>query len=151
MSENHLTREYKQEDKAAVLALFRLNTPAYFAVDEEMDLSHYLDHERELYFVVELNGSLVGCGGINFESGKTLGKISWDLLHPDFQKKGIGTMLLQHRIKILKSVVTVKKIMVRTTQQAYLFYGKNGFDLKEVRKDYWAKGFDLYRMEYRDL
>ena len=42
-------REYFPSDKEAVLKLIRLNTPMYFALEEEADLSEYLDNEREYY------------------------------------------------------------------------------------------------------
>ena len=40
----------------------------------------------------------------------------------------------------------VKTIIVRTSQLAYQFYGKVGFELEKVEKDFWAAGFDLYLM-----
>ena len=58
----------------------------------------------------------------------------------------MGTQLLKHRIDILKSMEDVKKISVRTSQVAYKFYEKQGFELFEIIKDYWAEGFDLYNM-----
>ena len=43
---------------------------------------------------------------------------------------------------------SVRRITVRTSQLAFGFYEKRGFELKGIEKDYWAEGFDLYRMEY---
>lgn len=142
-------REFDQEDKNNVLELFRLNTPTFFSLDEELDLIFYLENEIEKYFVVQLDGKLVGCGGINFKENGAIGLLSWDFLHPQVQRRGIGTALLNHRVNILKSIPTVKKIKVRTSQHAYIFYEKGGFELIEKVKDYWAAGFDLYSMEYR--
>ena len=42
---------------------------------------------------------------------------------------------------------TVSIIEVRTSQFADKFYEQFGFVTKEVINDYWAKGFDLYRMD----
>ena len=56
--------------------------------------------------------------------------------------------LLKYRIEILKSIDGIQKITVRTSQLAYKFYEKQGFTLKEIQRDYWAKGFDMYSMEY---
>ena len=128
--------------------LIRLNTPEYFAPEEEDDFSNYLDNERELYYVLLFNEKIVGCGGINFAKNKTIGKISWDILHPEYQGKSLGTRLLEYRIEKLESIKSVQKITVRTSQVAYQFYEKQGFELKEIKKDYWAKGFDMYKMEY---
>ncbi|NAA11186.1 GNAT family N-acetyltransferase, partial [Escherichia coli] len=43
---------------------------------------------------------------------------------------------------------SIQKITVRTSQLAYKFYEKQGFTLKEIQRDYWAKDFDMYSMEY---
>lgn len=96
-----------------------------------------------------LTKKLVGCGGINFSDNRMTGKISWDILHPEYQGKSLGTYLLEYRIKKLKSIDSVQRITVRTSQLAYKFYEKRGFELLEVKKDYWARGFDMYRMEYK--
>ena len=150
MNDNTVTiREYMPENKEAVMDLIRLNTPAYFAPEEEEDFSRYLDNERELYYVLLWDGKIVGCGGINLADHQTTGRISWDIFHPQYQGRSLGTRLMQYRIEKLESIGTVRKITVRTSQMAYRFYEKQGFELCEVRKDYWAEGFDMYRMEYR--
>lgn len=141
-------RPFINSDKAELLTLLQLNTPKYFDQTEFADFRTYLDQEVELYFVVEMNGILIGSGGINFEDDQQIGKISWDLIHPDFQGMGIGAKLLSHRLNILKSMSNIKIIMVRTSQLAYKFYEKNGFELQEIHQDYWAQGFDMYKMIY---
>lgn len=143
-------REYEPGDKETVMNLIRLNTPGYFAPEEETDLRNYLDYERELYYVLLWNGRIAGCGGINFADGKTTGKISWDILHPEYQRRSLGTQLLLYRINKLKSIGNIQKIIVRTSQLVYKFYEKHGFELQEIRKDYWAKGIDMYYMVYKD-
>lgn len=148
MNEAPVIRPYQPADQPAVLDLLRQNTPQFFAPEEEKDLLHYLQHEREQYYVVAAAGAVVGCGGINFSADGTVGKISWDIFHPQHQGKGLGSLLLQYRIQKLKATPQVQAITVRTSQLVYSFYQKNGFTLKEVVKDYWAPGFDLYFMEY---
>ena len=56
--------------------------------------------------------------------------------------------MLRHRIEKLEAMRSVRRITVRTSQLAFGFYEKRGFELKGIEKDYWAEGFDLYRMEY---
>ena len=144
-------REYVDPDENEIIHLLRLNTPEFFAVDEEEDLKKYLETERELYYVLLCDNKIVGCGGINFADGKTRGKISWDIFHPDYQGKALGTKLLKHRIDKLKSIKTIQKITVRTSQVAYKFYEKQGFELFEINKGFWADGFDMYNMVYKQL
>lgn len=147
---NRITiRAYEPKDEREVINLLRLNTPEYFAIDEEEDLKQYLERERELYYVLLYDGKIVGCGGINFADDNTTGKISWDIFHPEYQGKSLGTKLLRHRIEKLQSIDGIQKITVRTSQVAYKFYEKQGFALVEIIKDYWSDGFDLYNMEYK--
>ncbi|WP_221650063.1 GNAT family N-acetyltransferase [Bacteroides sp. K03] len=150
MTKDSITiREYVPSDKEAVLRLIRLNTPHYFAPEEEADLSRYLEKEREYYYVVLFGTEVVGCGGINMAEGGKRGKISWDIIHPDWQGRSLGSLLLKYRMGVIKSL-GADRITVRTSQVAYLFYQKRGFMLKKVEKDYWAKGFDMYAMEYTE-
>jgi len=139
-------REYMPEDKPRLMEIFKLHVPAYFATTEINDLDNYLDHEIETYFVAEANGKIVGAGGINLDINNKTGKISWDFIDPSFQGRGIGQELLNKRIKLLKSTEGIEIIEVRTSQLAYKFYEKNRFIIKEIIKDYWAEGLDLYRM-----
>lgn len=146
MRETPYIRRYQATDKQEIIALFLHNTPHFFAPEEEKDLHEYLEHELEEYFVLEFNGRIIGSGGINFPK-QGVAFISWDLLHPDFQRKGFGSILLVHRLEVLKANPEIRKMVVRTSQLVYSFYAKAGFELREVVKNYWAVGFDLYHME----
>ena len=57
--------------------------------------------------------------------------------------------LLRYRIGKLESMRSVRRITVRTSQLAYGFYEKQGFELNGIETDYWAEGFDMYFMEYK--
>ncbi len=140
-------RPYEKSDFAAVISLFRLNTPLYFSSEEEEDLIYFLENEREQYYVVSINKEIVGCGGYNLSEDKSTGIICWDIVHPNFQGKSIGRNLLNYRITQIKNVKSIRKITVRTSQLVYPFYEKQGFALIEIVQDYWSKGFHLYRME----
>ncbi len=141
-----MIRAYTSTDKPALLELIRLNTPTYFAKEETTDFSNYLDNELEGYFVVVQDGITVGCGGINYEPNNSAAVISWDIIHPDYQGKGIGKELLQFRITKIKEMNKYSQIIVRTAQFTFDFYKKAGFKLIETKKDYWAKGIDLFYM-----
>lgn len=140
-------RAFEVRDREIVLSVMQENIPAYFAQDEMEDLKYYLDFEIEQYFVLEAEGKIVACGGINLELEERRGVISWDIVLPSEQGKGYGRKLLEHGIAILKSMPDIDRITVRTSQLTYLFYQKNGFILNQIVKDYWAKDFDLYSME----
>ena len=98
-------------------------------------------------FVIEKENQVIGSGGINYSDQNSIGIISWDIIDPNHQGLGIGRMLLNHRLNLLKKTESIQKVIVRTSQIAFPFYEKAGFEIKEVKIDYWAKGFDLYLME----
>jgi len=148
-NESIVIREYRPTDKDAVMRLIGLNTPDFFAEEEADDFSRYLDEETELYYVLLVGGEIVGCGGINFAENRTTWKISWDMIHPSFQGKSLGTKLLRYRIEAMESMPGIERITVRTSQLAYKFYEKQGFVLNGIERNYWAQGFDMYSMEYR--
>ncbi|WGQ08773.1 GNAT family N-acetyltransferase [Pedobacter gandavensis] len=140
-------RAHQPEDRPALLSLLRLNTPAYFSPEEEADFIDYLDHFADHYYVLEIDGEILGCGGFNLSEDEETGKISWDMFHPNSQGKGLGTALTKFRIEKIKEIDSVKILSVRTSQMAYKFYEKFGLELREVVKDYWEVGFDLYRLD----
>ncbi|MCO4813828.1 MAG: GNAT family N-acetyltransferase [Flavobacteriales bacterium] len=140
-------RSYSAKDFEQVVILFRANTPEFFSTQEETDLIQYLKNETEDYFVIEKENQVIGSGGINYSNQNSIGIISWDIIDPKHQGLGIGLMLLNHRLHLLKNKSSIQKIIVRTSQVVFPFYEKAGFELIEVKTDYWAKGFDLYLME----
>lgn len=144
-------RKYTKADKSALLNIISLNVPEYFAESEIEDYNLYLEDEVEDYFVVIESGVIVGAGGINYKLNEATAYISWDVIHPDYQNKGIGKTLLNYRINLISGNANIHKTVVRTSQLVYRFYEKNGFGLKEVHHDYWAKGFDMYYMIYESF
>jgi len=142
-----IIREYTVSDKPRLVELLKLNTPKFFSPNEEKDLLYYLDNEADNYFVLVVEDKVVGCGGFNLtEDGKTA-KISWDIFDPNCQGKGLGSALTQFRIEKIKENKEIKTLSVRTSQLVYPFYEKFGLKLREVVKDYWDEGFDLYQLD----
>lgn len=141
--------KYSTQDKQEVLMLLRKNTPKYFDVSEEIDFEKYLDHELEDYFVFIENAKIIGAGGINYFPLEKLARISWDIISPETQGKGIGKQLTQFRLNHIMKNCEINGIIVRTTQHVFQFYEKMGFSLEKTQKDYWAKGFDLYHLEMK--
>lgn len=142
-----MIRAYQQQDFVQVINLFQRNVPQYFSAEEEKDLFHYLQHETEDYFVYENDGQIWAAGGINYNSKENLAIISWDFVHPDQHRKGIGSKLMQHRFEVIAAHKKMDQIRVRTSQFSYPFYQKMGFSIEKIVKDFWAVGYDLVQMK----
>ncbi|RYD55563.1 MAG: GNAT family N-acetyltransferase [Sphingobacteriales bacterium] len=140
-----MLRRYTTSDFEQLIQLFLLNTPAYFHEQEQQDLEEYLHTEIEDYFVIEQEGPIVACGECNVEDNT--GWLSWYIVHPAYHGKGLGRLLANHSIDVLKANVRVKAIVVRTSQFVYPFYEKLGFKLTRTQDDYWAPGYHLFHME----
>ncbi|HLV14898.1 MAG TPA: GNAT family N-acetyltransferase [Xanthomarina sp.] len=145
-----MIRKYSKKDHSILIELLRRNTPEYFDHSEENDFKNYLNNEVEDYFVFEENQQILGCGGINYFPKEKLARISWDIIDPNFQGKGIGKKLAEYRLNYLKRNFEIATVVVRTSQLAYRFYEKLGFELEFVIKDYWAENFDLYQMKLKN-
>ncbi len=142
-----MIRLYRPSDYTKVLELLKLNIPDFFAVEEESDYIDYLEHKIEDYFVVENENKIIGAGGVNYFPKQQTARIAWDIIHPEWQGKGIGKKLTEFRISHVNKNPLFKLIIVRTSQLAYPFYEKMGFDLEKVEKDFWSEGLDLYQMK----
>ena len=140
-------RPYTIDDKVALLALLRGNTPHFFDPSEEEDFHFYLDNQIEDYFVVIQNFEIVGCGGINYFPDQRIARLSWDIISASSHGKGLGNLLVKHRIQLLKSNPSYERIVVRTSQHAYKFYEKMGFNLTKITVNFWAENLDLYEMD----
>ncbi|MFD0860657.1 GNAT family N-acetyltransferase [Sungkyunkwania multivorans] len=144
-----MIRNYTKNDKEKVVELLRANTPAFFDPSEEEDYINYLETEVEDYFVYEENSNILGAGGINYFPEERTARISWDVVAPNVQGKGIGKQLVEHRIAQIRKNKGIDSIVVRTSQLTYKFYEKFGFELEKVEKDFWAKDLDLYLMSMK--
>ncbi|PXV66338.1 N-acetylglutamate synthase-like GNAT family acetyltransferase [Dysgonomonas alginatilytica] len=142
-----IIRKHTDTDRKRIMELLRLNIPEYFSPKEEEDLMDYLDNHADNYYVVEADNVIVGCGGFNLSEDGETGKISWDIFDPQIQGKGYGSALTKFRIQRIKEIEGIKIISVRTSQLVYPFYEKFGLEVREIVKDYWAEGFDLYRLD----
>lgn len=144
-------RKYISSDKASVVELLILNTPAFFEPSEQKLFENYLEKLSDNYFVLENDAKeIVAVGGINLHVDSTdSARLAWDIVHPNYQRKGLGTKLLKFRLnQIHKNYDTIKKVYVRTSQFVYNFYEKEGFELMEIQDNYWADGYHLYKLVY---
>lgn len=146
MTSGLIIRPYQVQDKAALLKILQLNIPDYFAPEEWEDFQKYLETDLEDYYVLVLDRQVIGGGGLNYHIQEHTASLSWDLLHPNYQKQGFGRQLIQHRLKILSTNKAIKQVFVRTSQLVYRFYQKQGFMLQQCKANYWGPGYDLYHM-----
>ncbi len=141
-----IIRAFEKEDTTGVMELFDSNCPKYFAHDEREDFILYLKESIDYYYVMLEEDQYIACGGVNRAKEKGKYCLSWGMVDSKYHGKGIGTALVRHRIQEAKKLSDFQEMFVRTSQFAFPFYEKFGFELKSTEKDFWAKGYDMYYM-----
>ncbi|MGC4034463.1 MAG: GNAT family N-acetyltransferase [Chitinophagaceae bacterium] len=142
-----MIRPYKAEDKEQLLNIFKLNTPVYFDVNEVKDFETYLDRYPGTYLTVEHENAIAGGAGYYVKEDDKSGRITWIFFHPHESGQGLGRQVVEYCLEKLKADERVEKLVVTTSQFAFKFFEKFGYQLVRIEKDYWGKGLDLYLME----
>ena len=142
-----MIRPYKPIDKAHLLEIFKLNTPKYFDDSEIKDFEDYLEEKGDTYFTIEINNKIVGGAGYYVHKSDRSGRITWIFFDPGYSGQGLGRQVVDYCLTQLKKDNEVDKYIVTTSQHAYKFFAKFGYQINRVEKDYWGQGLDLYEME----
>jgi len=142
-------RPYETDDRDACLALIRSNTPEHFVPSDEEAFGRFLDDLPGPYFVVEdPYGGVIACGGMAQEEEPSLATLCWGIVAAEEQRKGVGTALLEHRLReFLPRHPEIERVQVNTTQKVQGFYERHGFRAREIRQEAYGPGLDHVRME----
>jgi N-acetylglutamate synthase-like GNAT family acetyltransferase len=142
-------RPYRLADRAACLSIFDGNTPDFFAPSERAEYADFLSALKEPYFVLETLGEVVACGGVYAVEERA--GLSWGMVARPYHRCGLGRVLLERRLKHLRTHHPhVRELWVNTSQHTQGFFRRFGFVTQEVREDAFAPGLHEYRMK-RDL
>ena len=136
---------YEPTDKAALLAIFDLNVPLFFAEHEREDLAAYLDEFGDTYFIVQINDQILGGAGYIIQENTA--SVTWIFFHPNHTGKGLGAGVMTQLLEFFNTKSRITKLGVRTSQFAHTFFERFGYKTIRIEKNYWADGFDLYEME----
>ena|ERR1700712_2495325 len=146
MSEDKIVvRNIKWNEHPVIFQIFELNSP-FFDASQKETLVDFLDKNRKNYNVIEVDGQVIGGGGYNISFTKTA-FISWMLIHPHFQNKGFGSLMLKQFIFEIEKSKKALTIEALTSQHNPWFFQKFGFTLKDVRENFWGEGLHLHKMQ----
>ena len=128
-----LLRDFTPADREACLAVFDSNTPEYYHPRERPMFAAFIDGEHYLpprlrklgapaghLYVVECSGELVACGGWYLDG--TVANLSFGTVHRSRHRQGIGSFLLDARLKAIREDRRAADVRVRTTPSVQGFY-----------------------------
>ena len=140
-------RPYSPDDRAACVALFAANTPHWFAAHEQEQYESFLDEAPAQYFVMlEENGAIAGAGGIEPETARGVGWLTWGMVDSTRHGQGLGKTLLEYRLELLRANLRVNRVCIDSSQHTAPFYEKYGFTTQRVIPDGYALGLHRHEM-----
>lgn len=141
-------RAYTPSDRPACIAIFQSNQPKYFAAAELPLFAAWLDKPGLAdYYVLEVEGEVVGCGGFYALPERQLANLAWGMVHAACHGRGYGRQLAAYRLELMQGRYPGYTLSLSTSQHTYGFYEKQGYVVKEVIRDGFGEGLDKYIME----
>jgi predicted GNAT family N-acyltransferase len=150
-------RDYQPGDRAACIEIFNSNVPKFFTTEELTYFETWLNGQdagevaysnarAEYYYVAELEGKIVGCGGFYIAREEHVARMAWGMVENSLHKNGYGKELLAYRFKAIEKLYPECEISLDTSQHSYQFFEKSGFVTTKVQKDFYTLGMDRYDM-----
>lgn len=141
---------FQPGDRENCLALFTANTPDWFAPQEREQYEAFLDDVPPNYFVMrDAGGAIAGAGGIELETDRGVGWLTWGMVDPTRHGQGLGKALLEYRLEQLRANLNIQRVCIDSSQLTAPFYEKYGFQTQRIIPDGYAKGLHRHEMELR--
>lgn len=156
MNQQPTIRKYKTTDQEACMKIFKTNVPKYFTLEEVDEFERFLiklsDPEatdNPPYFVMELENTLIGCGGFGDKKGidgTDAITFVWGMVDRSYHKQGYGEQLLRFRLTEIPLYFPNKQVILDTTQFSYTFFEKYGFKTVKITENSYGEGMHRYDM-----
>ncbi|MEM8995016.1 MAG: GNAT family N-acetyltransferase [Acidobacteriota bacterium] len=139
--------DYSGEHQKDCVRVLESNLGQYFVEREIRDFVEFLEGEAtvEPYFVVINDAAEVAaCGGITATADKAV--LTWGLVEHRLHGKGIGQLLLRHRLRSIRERYGALPVEIETSQKTQGFFEKYGFRPVRRDEDGISKGLDRVLM-----
>lgn len=116
-------RLWNSGDLQSCLEIYRLNAPGRFPDEVEQEFAAVLEKNDGSMLVIESDGRVVACGGGALRAAS--GSLFYGLIHPEFQQRGLGRLLLLSRLARFKCPPVV--IQICAVEASLGYYARFGF------------------------
>ena len=122
-----VVREYTTDDKEACLAIYRSNEDL-LPPDLIESYADWLDMGTSYMLVVEREGRIVACGGLEIDGDKNSNQMNCGLVLREHHRKGLGTLLTLTRLALVPPDHDPAFVGMETSVQTEPFYQRFGFE-----------------------
>lgn len=115
--------------------------PPHYAAEFEEQLTD----PATLTLVFTTDDRVLGCGSVTCLADGTAAWLSYGLVHPDYQRRGIGSAMLLMRMSLLP--VTPERpcaVYLSATRHSRSFFSKHGFAFRGAETDPFGNEFETY-------
>jgi N-acetylglutamate synthase-like GNAT family acetyltransferase len=120
-------REYQADDLEACLEVYRSNTPDFLSPEGLANFTEFLELGTSYYLVVEHDGEIVGCGGLELVGDSDAATLVHGMIHGEYHRRGFGATLLAARLALLEVDDRPVDVWAQTNVTSMPFYGRFGF------------------------
>ena len=92
--EQYIIRPFKLEDKNSIVELWKICRLTRPWNNPEKDIERKLNVQSEMFLVLQIQGSIIGSIMAAYDGHR--GVINYLAVHPGYQKKGYGKILMTH-------------------------------------------------------
>lgn len=90
---------------------------------------------RSINAFIESNGEVLACGRLQ-DNGLGLGQIRYMAVHPDYQGKGLGKLIIT-KLEDEAKKLNLITIELQARENALEFYKNQGYSIKEISFKLW--------------
>ncbi|MDB6075092.1 MAG: family N-acetyltransferase [Verrucomicrobiaceae bacterium] len=135
-------RDYTPADREACEAVYASNIPGAYPESILEECATFLDEGTSYHLVVEQEGEVIGCGGLELRGEGPYAHLVFGFIHKDFQRKGFGTTLLAARLSLVEHEGQTMTLHVEAGAEVAPLYARIGFELADVKVNRYGPGQD---------
>jgi predicted GNAT family N-acyltransferase len=143
-------RSYRPDDKSACLAIYFENVEKQLVPAEYREEFEEALEDSSIATVVGVTDErVVACGGICYYHSREEAGLSYGLVHPEFQRRRIGTSILLARLSLLEPSAKVPcDVSLTATQYSKTFFMRYGFGWCCTSHDQYGNVFETFRLPF---
>ena len=135
-------RDYTPADHDACVAVYQSNTGVAYTEGVLEECLRFLDEGTSYQLVLEREGRVVGCGGLELRGEGPYAHLIFGCIHRDFQRRGLGSTLLAARLSLIEHAGESYALQLEAGADVAPFFAQAGFVVAQVRVNRFGPGQD---------